>query len=435
LLDHSSTTFDALDRPVSRFDSAGFGTHNEYDETGNVTAITNPDGYTIRFEYDGMNRPTRAFDEHGRAVSTDYDIGGRPVRVTDPNGNSTVYDYYGAEENGRLKRLTQADGQWLDYFYDNNGNVIKTRDNIGRENRTDFDALNRPIRSIGPVHNSDGLNNIRQVTVTSYTGLGFVKDIQAGYTANTTGNPGSDVLSTQATYTTDDFGRRITQTDANGNATSNGKRNDFLYDATRRLTAITRPNSEQINFLFDAGGRLRETNLPNGVSARYQYDKGNKLKQLINRIRQGIISQHDYGYDTVGRRKIHIETIAGTTTNYAYDNLDRLTQVLSGTTPVETSTYDQYNNRRTQTRNGGTTNYYQYGKAQQLNKILTGSNTGNLKYKNHSGITRTYTYNALERFEKVQGSNIATETYRYDPQGRRIEKSVAGTTNPTTRYQ
>ncbi len=50
LLDHSSTAFDALDRPVSRFDSAGYATQSEYDETGNVTAITNPDGYTIRFE-------------------------------------------------------------------------------------------------------------------------------------------------------------------------------------------------------------------------------------------------------------------------------------------------------------------------------------------------------------------------------------------------
>ena len=39
------------------------------------TAIANPDGYTIRFEYDDLGSPTRAFDEHGYAVSTDYDNG------------------------------------------------------------------------------------------------------------------------------------------------------------------------------------------------------------------------------------------------------------------------------------------------------------------------------------------------------------------------
>ncbi|NOX76845.1 MAG: RHS repeat protein [Gammaproteobacteria bacterium] len=51
-LEHSSTAFDTLDRPVNRFDSASFATHTQYDDVGNVTAITNSDGYTVRFEYD-----------------------------------------------------------------------------------------------------------------------------------------------------------------------------------------------------------------------------------------------------------------------------------------------------------------------------------------------------------------------------------------------
>ena len=234
----------------------------------------------------------------------------------------------------------------------------------------------------------------------------------------------------------------LVETDANGNTLGNGKRSDFLYDATRRLTAITTPNGEQVNFLFDAGGRLQETHLPNGISARYRYDAGNKLTRLVNRTRQGIISRHDYGYDAVGRRTSHTETIAGTTTNYGYvyDNLDRLTQVLNGSTTIETNTYDQYNNRRTRTA-GGITYDYQHDAAQQLDKILTGSGSevasfryddnGNLVHDNKNGITRTYTYDALDRLIKVRGNNIDTETYRYDPQGRRIEKTVAGT---ATRY-
>jgi len=44
------------------------------------------------------------------------------------------------------------------------------------------------------VHNSHGLNNIRQVTVTTYNALGFVTAIRAGYTTDTTGNPGRDIL-------------------------------------------------------------------------------------------------------------------------------------------------------------------------------------------------------------------------------------------------
>jgi len=191
------------------------------------------------------------------------------------------------------------------------------------------------------------------------------------------------------------------------------------------------------------GGRLRETRIPNGLKAQYKYDTGNNLLSLKNSTPAGIISQHDYSYDAVGRRATHLENIAGTSTDYqyTYDNLDRITDVKkdSGATLVEQYRYDPYNNRRTRTPNGGSTYFYQYDAAQQLNQILTGSDTGtqvasfiyddkgNLTFKNESGITRTrtFTYNALDRLTQITGSDISTETYTYDHKGRRIEKRMS----------
>jgi RHS repeat-associated protein len=553
LLVHNSVTYDELDRPIKQINVAGFTTKTEYDEVGNVLKVTNPDGYSVHFEYDAQNRPTKAFDAHGHAVTTEYDIGGRPVKVTDPNGNSTTYDYYGAEENGRLKKVTTADNRSLEYFYDDNGNVIRTVDNSGRENLVEYDALNRPVRKVRPLHTSyigGAQASNRQVTKISYNSLGYVTTLEAGYTTNASGAVGNDVLVVQSTSVYDDFGRLLEEQDANSKLThyfydshgnlirsesanghivelsydhdrnglliqrsaklsvadpnphitsysynalgqrtsvttpevtydythdqanrlatvtderggktlsydrspggllnrvtdSEDKSTSFLYDAANRLTALVAPHGERVNFAFDAGGRLLETNSPNGVSARYQYDAGNKLTHLVNRTSQGIISQHDYGYDTLGRRVSHAETIDSFSTDYvySYDNLDRLVEVLkdAGSTSVESYQYDQFDNRRIRQPYGGTAHYYQYDAAQQLQSIKESSDTGplvssfsyddsgNLISKATGSVTRTLSYDALDRLVQVQGSDIDTETYKYDHQGRRIEKQV-GTT-------
>ena len=547
----NTTTYDELRRVKTQRDVAGFASHAEYDETGNAIRISDPDGFSVGFEYDLNNRPVRAFDEQGNEVKTDYDIGGRPITITDPNGNSTQYAYYGAEENGRLQMLISADNRTLEYFYDDNGNVVRTIDNVGRENLTEYDALNRPVRTVGPLHDGHSLPNIRNVTVTYYDNLGDVVQIDAGYTTNLNGADGSDLLLTQAVYRYDDFGRLIEQEDPNGKVTrfvyddhnnlvekespnghfvefvydherngllisssakldasdnnpqvtayeynplgqvtrvtspevnysygydaanrlaratdhrggkilnyeyspgsrlnfvldSEGRRVDFLYDAARRLTALIAPNGDQVNFVFDAGGRLRETGIEGGTRSRYSYDAGNKLRTLMNETAGGIVSQHDYGYDELGRRNSHVETIAGDTRiwGFEHDNMDRLTRVLedAGATIVESYSYDSYGNRRSRLPAGGTAAHYLYDAAHQLTEIRNGSDTGdltasfsydengNLHEQDVGGVTRSLVYDAYERLAEVSGNDIGTETYAYDDRDRRIAKTVDGAT-------
>ena len=482
----------------------------------------------------------------------------------------------------RLHIISTADDRTLEYFYDDNGNVTKTIDNAGRETLTEYDTLNRPVRSVGPEHKSHigvGHTNTRLVTKTTYNSLGYVTTLEAGYTTDLTGADTNDVLAIQAQYFYDDFGRLIEKHDANGKITrhiydshgnliktkspnghiveleydhtrnglltkriakrstsdsdphtthysynalgqitrvttpevaysytydkanrlttvtdsrgnktltydrspggllnsiedSEGKRSDFLYDATGRLTAILAPNGERVNFVFDAGGRLLETNIPGSISSHYSYvsndyEASNQLRSLINRTAAGdISSQHEYTYDSMGRRDFYVETVEGITTdhNYAYDELNRLTQVVKYTNSTGNSSelsqhrldrrnegshglideyqYDQYGNRHMQrTSLNGTApyyHYYQYDNAQQLQSVHQGTedgpqitnfsydDNGNLLRKNDRGVSRIFTYDALERLEKVEGSGMATETYQYDHKDRRVSKRVGG---------
>ncbi|WP_427501458.1 RHS repeat domain-containing protein [Methylomonas sp. MED-D] len=468
------------------------------------------------------------------------------MKTTDPNGLVTQYAYYDKTGNGRLRRLTTPDRRYTDFYYDHNGNVTRSVDNGGRETLTDYDALGRPVKTVGPVHDALGLAGIRQVTETQYTALGDVQKIRAGYRSAT----GVETLTDQAIYAYDDFGRVIEQTDALGHTTrwvydahgqpvrresanghiveweydhsrnglltrqtaklnatdpaphvtdyrydelgqvtgvdapevsydysydnaqrlasvtdsrsgktityrhspgglldsledNEGGRQDYLYDAVGRLSAI-QSAGERIDFLFDAGGRLQETAMANGYRSLYRYSADGNLQELINRTAgDNPVSRHQYGYDSLGRRNSHLETIAGTVTDYRYqyDTLDRLRTVSTqnGTTltQVEAYAYDAYGNRRQRTAQDSSVRRYLYDAAQQLTQVRSGSDTGTLltsySYDNagnqtqrSGGVNLTLAYDALDRLASASGVGLA-ESYRYDHQGRRIETVSNGT--------
>ena len=179
---------------------------------------------------------------------------------------------------------------------------------------------------------------------------------------------------------------------------------------------------------------------PNGVNTRYSYNQDNTLQQVVNRHGTGTtVSQHTYTYDAVGNRTAHTETIGGTTTpyNYTYDPLDRLTEVRNGTTPIESYTYDPLGNRKTKT-SGTNTVAYVYDGANQLKELRQGSPTGSLlatlEYDNNGNLiskvegstTTTLLYDALNRMVQADKTGIASQSYTYDDQGRRIRKSAGG---------
>jgi YD repeat-containing protein len=63
------------------------------ENSGNITAITSPNGRSISFTYDTSFRITQARDSLGRTVSYTYDGLGRVATVTDPAGGVTSYTY------------------------------------------------------------------------------------------------------------------------------------------------------------------------------------------------------------------------------------------------------------------------------------------------------------------------------------------------------
>ena len=56
------------DRLLSQMNAGGYVTAYRYDAAGNITSVTNPDNYTLSFDYDEANRAVHAYDQKNNAV-------------------------------------------------------------------------------------------------------------------------------------------------------------------------------------------------------------------------------------------------------------------------------------------------------------------------------------------------------------------------------
>lgn len=187
-------------------------------------------------------------------------------------------------------------------------------------------------------------------------------------------------------------------------------------------------------------GRLTEKWLlgatAGGVNTRYAYNDDNTLQSILNRTYGGaVISHNDYTYDPVGNRKTATEKAGAYTT-----------PPLS-----EAYGYDPLGNRSYKS-DGSATFYYVHDAANQLKEVRlntpTGPLSGALIYDAHGNLIQkceggtvttsatactgttvtTLSHDAYNRLVQVQKTGLATQSYQYDHQGRRISKTAGAAT-------
>ena len=134
-----------------------------------------------------------------------------------------------------------------------------------------------------------------------------------------------------------------------------------------------------------------------------------------------------YTYDNAGNRTSKTNYLNGITENYTYDALYELTQVTQGANTTESYSYDPVGNRLSSLG----VPLYNYNSSNELTSTSQGGYTydanGNT-LTDPSG--RSFTWDFENRLTQVVNPGVGTTTLRYDPFGRRIQKSgPLGTTN------
>jgi RHS repeat-associated protein len=211
-----------------------------------------------------------------------------------------------------------------------------------------------------------------------------------------------------------------------------------------KLGAVERRLALLLNFLtcrtsYKISGALersralsRRTQMtrPNGVSTLYAYDPLSRLTSVLHQLSGSTIDGATYTVDNAGNRIAKTDQRTAVTSNYSYDPIYELTQVLQGTNTTESYSYDPVGNRLSSLG----VSPYNYNVSNELtstpNATYTYDANGNTLTKVDSTGTTSYTWDFENRLTSVTlpGSG-GTVSYRYDPFGRRIYKSSSGGTS------
>jgi RHS repeat-associated protein len=219
--------------------------------------------------------------------------------------------------------------------------------------------------------------------------------------------------------------------DAASNRTSltapDGSTNSYNYDTLNRLTTLTNSLTGQFGFGYDALSRRTQLTRPNGVNTNYNYDSVSHLLSVLHQAGSTTLDGASYGYDFAGNRTSKTNYLNGITSNYGYDAIYELLQVTQGGSTTESYSYDAVGNRLSSS--GVPT--YSYNSSNELTSNSSGSYTYDANGNTLSDASgRQYTWDFENRLVQAVVPGTGTTTFKYDPFGRRIQKSgPLGVTN------
>ena len=137
-----------------------------------------------------------------------------------------------------------------------------------------------------------------------------------------------------------------------------------------------------------------------------------------------------YTLDPAGTRSIKQDNLAGVSSNYTYDKIYELTQVVQGSNTTESYSYDPVGNRTASLAIPSYTVNSSNELTSDSNALFAQDYNGNTTLKTDSTGSTTYAWDYENRLSSVTLPNSGgTVQFKYDPFGRRIEKISSNATS------
>ncbi len=455
----SSWTYNVYGQVETHTNPEGHKTTNEYDGSGNLTKVIDPEGWVTeyqnfdssgnarlkidwisetenlqtRYTFDGAgnlstetdpleNQTTYTHDSSGNRLSEtrtrtrldgtaetlvtryEYNQAGRRTRTIDALNEETVISY---NKLGKEESIRDKNGNLTSISYDDVGNLVGIRFTDGSSSFMTYDAEGQEESST----DRDGrttcyeYDSLGRRTRTLYPGLGE--------------NCENASIYTETTY--DAAGRTLSQRDRRGNLTQ------YAYPTDSEQTVID-PYNNTTHYLFDSQDRRIEMTDANNHKTKFEYDsKGNTTK----------ITFHDNStkstvFNYMGKKLSETDQ-AGRTTLFGYDGLGRLMQVTQsiddGSNIITNFERDEIGNLIGQTDAENNTTRMEYdAMGRVVKRIRPMGETENFSYDatgnaifhtDFNGRTTESVYDENNRLIKKVYQDGSEVQFSYTPQGLR----------------
>ncbi len=312
-----------------------------YDDVGNRTGMTDPDGGVTSYQYDANNRLTSLSNPFGETTTFTYDNAGRITRLDQANGSYSLYHYDDADRLDSLVTYSSGGGviDRFSYTYDSTGNRLSMTDLTGTHHYR-YDGVSR----LDSVVYSDGTTEIFR-----YDGAGNrLLRIYAGDSTVYTYDKADRLISAGGiTYTFDANGNMTSKTDTSGTTT-------YVWDGLDRLIKVTMPNMDVHQYAYDALGNRILHIAPGGVETRFFWDGDNVLMELNG------MNQTTTRYTSYMAMDSWVSMRQGANSYFYHkDGLGSITSLTNATGNVQnTYAYEAFGKMRHQT--GAVANPYTY---------------------------------------------------------------------------
>ncbi len=305
-----------------------------YDEYGQKTVMTYPDGTQARYAYDEMSRLVSATEPDGTTTRYEYDRLGRRTQTTD----GTLTTAYRYDKNGNLTEQKNNEIT-LTYQYDKSNRMTEeTRTENGKTLRSSYayDAAGQLIS----FRRSDGYAESY-----AYDPAGnMVEKVKNNTKITMTYDAANELKTMESVY-----GKLSYAYDANGNVTQktyNDRTDTYSYDARNHLKQYKGYDGYTVKYNYNALGMLHqkeskgsstrttleeriagkeESDDPDGDEShttRYTYDLTQPYYEVLTESTDGKVTSYTYGLE---RLAAYTES---TKTAYLYDGRGSVAQTI-----------------------------------------------------------------------------------------------------------